>query len=77
MKTNLITRSALLTAMLALVGGSALAHDKHSTASHAHPKAGYLVDSRGHVVLDNFGHCWRTGSWTPAAAVAECDPDLV
>ncbi len=21
--------------------------------------------------------CWRTGTWTPAMAIAECDPDLV
>jgi OOP family OmpA-OmpF porin len=29
------------------------------------------------VVKDPFGLCWRTGSWTPAMATAECDPDLV
>ena len=38
---------------------------------------GYLQDSNKHVVKSNFGLCWRTGSWTPAMAIAECDPDLV
>lgn len=38
---------------------------------------GYLVDSRGAAVRNSYGECWRTGSWTPAQALAECDPDLV
>jgi len=38
---------------------------------------GYLVDSNGKVVKDNYGECWRTGYWTPAMANAECDPNLV
>ena len=38
---------------------------------------GYVLDSRGDVVKDPFGLCWRTGYWTPALAIAECDPDLV
>src|SRR4030066_419605 len=38
---------------------------------------GYLLDSRGAVVKNNYGQCWRTGYWTPAMAVVECDPDLV
>ena len=29
------------------------------------------------VVKDPFGLCWRSGSWTPAMATAECDPDLM
>ena len=39
--------------------------------------SGYVLDSRGDVVKDPFGLCWRTGYWTPALAIAECDPDLV
>ena len=39
-------------------------------------KTGYLVDSRGNVVKNSYGECWRTGYWTPAMAIAECDPDL-
>ncbi|MFN3398346.1 MAG: OmpA family protein [Sulfurimicrobium sp.] len=40
-------------------------------------KEGYLIDSRANVVRDNYNECWRTGYWTPAMAIAECDPDLV
>lgn len=38
---------------------------------------GYAVDSRNVVVRSGTGLCWRSGSWTPAMAIAECDPDLV
>ena len=38
---------------------------------------GYLIDSRDNVVKSGAGSCWRTGYWTPAMAVAECDPELV
>jgi OOP family OmpA-OmpF porin len=38
---------------------------------------GYLVDSSGKVVKNNYGECWRTGYWTPAMANEECDPNLV
>jgi len=38
---------------------------------------GYVVDQRGFVAKSGTGLCWRTGYWTPAMAIAECDPDLV
>jgi OOP family OmpA-OmpF porin len=38
---------------------------------------GYLIDQRGYVAKSGFGLCWRTSYWTPAMAIAECDPDLV
>ena len=38
---------------------------------------GYVTDSRNEVVKSDFGLCWRTSYWTPAMAIAECDPDLV
>jgi OOP family OmpA-OmpF porin len=38
--------------------------------------AGYLTDTRGAVVKDPFNLCWRTSQWTPALAIADCDPDL-
>ena len=49
------------------------------SAAFAHdvPNAGYLIDTRGNVVKNNYNQCWRTGYWTPAMATAECDPDLV
>lgn len=40
-------------------------------------KSGYLVDQRGGVAKSGTGLCWRTSYWTPALAIAECDPDLV
>jgi OOP family OmpA-OmpF porin len=38
---------------------------------------GYLRSSDGAVVRSGTGDCWRTGSWTPAAATTECDADLM
>ncbi len=38
---------------------------------------GYLFDTRGNVAKSGFGLCWKTTRWTPAMAIAECDPDLV
>jgi OOP family OmpA-OmpF porin len=38
---------------------------------------GYVVDQRANVVKSGTGLCWRTGYWTPAMAIAECDPELV
>jgi OOP family OmpA-OmpF porin len=37
----------------------------------------YVLDASGMIVKNPFGLCWRTTSWTPAKAIAECDPDLV
>jgi OOP family OmpA-OmpF porin len=38
---------------------------------------GYALDPRGYVAKSGTGLCWRTGYWTPAMAIEECDPDLV
>ena len=44
----------------------------------AQPKDGYLTDTQGGVVRAlGAGVCVRTSQWTPALALAECDPDLV
>ena len=43
----------------------------------ATPVSGYAQDSRGVIVRDPFGLCWRTGYFTPALAQIQCDPDLV
>ncbi|MDR2113432.1 MAG: OmpA family protein [Candidatus Accumulibacter sp.] len=42
----------------------------------------YAIDSRGEVVVDPYGLCWRTSFWTPAAvakdpAGSKCDKDLL
>jgi len=39
--------------------------------------SGYLTDARGGVVKSASSLCVRTGYWTPAMAIVECDPDLV
>lgn len=39
--------------------------------------SGYVTDTRGRVAKSGTGQCWRTGSWTPALAIAECDPELM
>ena len=38
---------------------------------------GHLFDTRGAVAKSGYGLCWKTTRWTPAMAIAECDPDLV
>ncbi len=44
-------------------------------ASAATPvNEGYLLDSTPSIVKNGYGGCWHTGYWTPAMAVAECDP---
>lgn len=70
MKISLAKQLALSIALVAGMSavGTAFAHDVAN--------AGYLIDSRGAVVKNNYNQCWRTGYWTPAMATAECDPDL-
>ncbi len=44
----------------------------------AQAKDGYLTDTRGDVVKAAGANvCVRSSQWTPALAIAECDPDLV
>jgi OOP family OmpA-OmpF porin len=45
----------------------------------AQNKQGYWTEPAGNnIVWRNVsGLCWRAGYWTPAMAIAECDPDLV
>lgn len=38
---------------------------------------GYVTSSDGSIVKSGSNLCWRTGSWTPANATKECDPELV
>jgi OOP family OmpA-OmpF porin len=48
-----------------------------ASASAADSKnQGYLTDTKGDIVHYSYG-CVRSSDWTPARAVAECDPDLV
>jgi OmpA-OmpF porin, OOP family len=58
---------------LSVVGFSALA----ALPAMAQSTQGYVTDTRGAIVKETFGLCVRTGYWSPAMAIAECDPDLV
>jgi len=66
---KLSTRKSLLVA--ALIGISTAAFAQSSSTM------GYVTSSNGAVVKSGFGLCWHTGYWTPAMAIAQCDPDLV
>ena len=67
MKTNSKSRFVLLTLAAALAAPAAvMAQDS--------PNQGYLVDSSGSIVKSGSDLCWHTSDWTPARAVAPCDP---
>jgi OOP family OmpA-OmpF porin len=70
--------STKLAMLLAAVGVS------FASGVFAQSKDAYIQDGRGLIARNsNFGDprignlCWRTGYWTPAQAIFECDPDLV
>lgn len=59
-----------LAAIIALLPAIALAQDARNQ--------GYLLDQNMNIVTSSTtGLCVRTSDWTPARAVAQCDPDLV
>lgn len=68
MKTSRLALGLLAMASLTLVGAASAEEINNQ---------GYLTDSSGNVVKSGAGLCWHTGSWTPAMATEECDPDLV
>jgi OOP family OmpA-OmpF porin len=65
---------SLLLATLLGLSVSALAQTKGIDRKDV---IGYAIDQRDNVVKSGYGLCWRTGFWTPAMAIEECDPDLV
>jgi OOP family OmpA-OmpF porin len=67
-------KHSLLLATLLGLSASALAQ---TPGIDTKGTVGYAIDQRGFVVKSGTGLCWRTGYWTPAMAVEECDPDLV
>ncbi len=69
MKTFKLLLAASAATLLMSAAGLAAAQDK----------AGYWTNpASGNTVWKNStGLCWRAGYWTPAMAIAECDPDLV
>ncbi|MGL4231318.1 MAG: OmpA family protein [Casimicrobium sp.] len=81
MKLRIIA-SAVASAVVALSGGQALAQAKPGDSGYVISATG---DAKNNVVRSGrYGTsnascnlCWRTGFWTPAMAIEECDPDLV
>jgi len=69
---NLTKPSLVLAASAIALGALAT-----NVAAQSGSKDGYLQDTRGAIVKTPFGLCVRTGFWSPAMALAECDPDLV
>lgn len=69
MKNTQIEKITLSLVLGLAISGTAFAHSVE--------KEGYLIDTRGNLVKNNYNQCWKTGYWTPAMAIAECDPDLV
>lgn len=58
-----------------LFSGAAIATG--NSAGSTEKAEAYGVDDRGIIVRNSYNECWRTGYWTPAMAIFECDPDLV
>lgn len=60
----------MLAAIIALSSATGFAQDAKNQ--------GYLLDQNMNIVTSaTTGLCVRTSDWTPARAVAQCDPDLV
>jgi len=73
MKISRATKIALGLAALASLSGLGM------SAAYAHTEGikGYVTDTRGNLIRTTYNLCVRTGYWTPALAIAECDPDLI
>jgi OmpA-OmpF porin, OOP family len=77
-----ILASAVASAVVALSAGGAHAQ---ATPSNSGYVLSATADAKNNVVRSGrYGTsnascnlCWRTGFWTPAMAIEECDPDLV
>ncbi|MFN3883504.1 MAG: outer membrane protein OmpA [Rhodocyclaceae bacterium] len=70
---KLASKHLLMAAVVASIGTAAQAQ---TPGVDLKGTVGYVIDQRGYVAKSGTGLCWRTGYWTPAMAIAECDPDL-
>jgi len=70
-RTTQPIRNALLASVVCIFGGIA-----PGSAWAASPSVGYVTDSGGNIVRDNYGDCVRTSDWRPEVAVRECDADV-
>lgn len=71
---NSCTKHSMLLAALLGVSAAAFAQTPGIDTAGT---VGYVIDQRGYVAKSGTGLCWRTGYWTPAMAIEECDPDLI
>jgi len=63
--------------VVGLIGGIATIMASSAVYAENFPKNyGYMTDVKGDVVKNSYGQCWRTGYWTEAMAIAECDSSL-
>lgn len=62
-----LNKKNLLAVSVALLGASS------GAMAQSQPIIGYWVDSSNRIVRNTWGECWRTGSWSPSLAIAECE----
>ncbi|QDX81306.1 hypothetical protein B9N43_08650 [Denitratisoma sp. DHT3] len=70
-------KNAQISALLAVLLGLSASAFAQTPGVDLKGTVGYVIDQRGYVAKNSTGLCWRTGYWTPAMAIEECDPDLV
>jgi OOP family OmpA-OmpF porin len=74
--------------LIAGVAGAVVASFAQAQTTTLPPTAGcdrtncaYVLSATGpdnnNVVKSGYNLCWRTGYWTPAMAIKDCDPDLI
>lgn len=63
---TLFAKPALIAALLTLASAAL------STTAFAAKTDGYVTDASGNIARNADGSCWRSGSWTPALALPEC-----
>ena len=66
LKSFAVAAMVMLAPGVAVYSGSSVAEEN-----------GYLLNPAKDVRHNSYGECWRTGYWTPAMAIEECDPNLV
>ena len=59
------------------VAGAATASAEVTDIIANKPYSAYVQDQRDVIARSGYGLCWRTGYWTPADAIRECDPAYV
>ena len=66
-------KQAVLAAIVAGLGVGATVAHAATPGIDPNGTVAYLVDKDFNVVKSGAGLCWRTGYWTPANAIEECD----